>query len=150
MPSFDNDLLDFGLRVPLSLKYGQNLYRKAFAKAFPEIAKIPKTGDHLPINSSQFRIKTKFYQSKLEGRIKKIPFFTKIYSNPKFNQNYVNYDLWTSNIFYEDIFQSFNSSTGTFLNKNQALHLLEKHKNSSTDYSFLLWQLINLGMIENA
>ncbi len=49
MPFCDNDLIDFTLRVPPGLLYGRYLIKKAFAQAFPALAKVPYTDTGLPM-----------------------------------------------------------------------------------------------------
>lgn len=48
-PFYDNDLVAFMVRVPLGLRLEGYLYRRAFAVAFPDLAKIPleATGEPL-------------------------------------------------------------------------------------------------------
>jgi len=52
MPFYDNDFVDFMLRVPPALRLERYLYHRAFARAFPDLARIPNTsnpGDLLPL-----------------------------------------------------------------------------------------------------
>lgn len=48
-PFYDNDLVDFLVRVPPGLRLEGHLYRRAFAAAFPDLAKVPweATGEPL-------------------------------------------------------------------------------------------------------
>lgn len=51
-PFYDNDLVDFMVRVPPGLRLEGYLYRRAFAAAFPHLAKIPWAATGEPLTSS--------------------------------------------------------------------------------------------------
>lgn len=49
VPLIDKDLLRFTFRVPIGLRVDERYYRRAFARAFPQLAKIPSTATGLPL-----------------------------------------------------------------------------------------------------
>ncbi len=51
-PFYDNDLVDFMLTVPPGWRLEGYLYKRAFAKAFPELAKVPLESTGLPLTAS--------------------------------------------------------------------------------------------------
>ncbi|HHH40535.1 MAG TPA: hypothetical protein ENK56_00860 [Chloroflexi bacterium] len=48
-PFYDNDLVDFMLTVPPGLRFEEYLYRIAFRRAFPRLAKVPLEKTGLPL-----------------------------------------------------------------------------------------------------
>lgn len=49
LPFCDNDLVEFTLRVPPGLLHDRYLIKKAFAQAFPRLARVPYTDTGLPM-----------------------------------------------------------------------------------------------------
>ncbi len=49
LPFCDNDLVDFSMKIPPGFHFERYLMRTAFARAFPDMAKIPLTDTGLPM-----------------------------------------------------------------------------------------------------
>jgi asparagine synthase (glutamine-hydrolysing) len=50
-PLYDNDVVDFMLRVPQGYRLERHLFKQAFIRAFPELAKVPYTETGYPMMS---------------------------------------------------------------------------------------------------
>ncbi len=53
-PFTDKDFIDFTLRLPVSRRIGRRVYISMICKEFPELARVPKSGDGLPIIHSRW------------------------------------------------------------------------------------------------
>ena len=55
LPVLDYDLMDFCLRLPVSLKKNSRFYRDIVCASFPEVVNIPWSRNRLPLNSDKNR-----------------------------------------------------------------------------------------------
>lgn len=54
-PFTDKDFIDFTLRLPMNQRIGRRAYLRMIVREFPELARISKSGDGLPLIHSRFR-----------------------------------------------------------------------------------------------
>lgn len=54
-PFTDKDFIDFTVRLPVSTRLGRRAYVSMISKEFPELSRVPKSGDGLPIVHSRLR-----------------------------------------------------------------------------------------------
>lgn len=148
MPSYDNDVIDFAYKLPVKLKQDQFIYREAFIRMFPELAKIKREGTNLPINVSRSRLQLKILEQKIIGRLKPTPVNKLLKHFSRWNKpSYISYGKW----FREDLKQKMESllldpetlSRGVFDQKG-IKKLLNEHYYTEKDNSPLIWQIINL------
>ena len=148
MPSYDNDLIEFGFRLPIKLRKGQYLYRLAFTQKFPELSAIPRDKSGLPISSSNTRVYLKQVQSKLISGMKRTPLRGMQKRISRWNKpHYVNYEKWFRDELREDLvgllYDKRTQSRGIF-NKDNVENVLAEHNSGKKDHSPLLWQIVNL------
>jgi len=55
-PFTDRDFIDFTLRLPVSQRIKRKAYVSMILKEFPELSRVPKSGDGLPIAHSRLRV----------------------------------------------------------------------------------------------
>ena len=148
MPSYDNDLMDFAFRLPLSFKKNQYIYRKAFNKIFPELAAIPREGTNLPLTAPDYRINLKKLELRIVKKLKSTPLNSTIQKFNRWNRPaYVNYKSLmkkelknnVENLLFDD-----RTLLRGHINSSGLRQLMNKHYYTETDYSRLIWQLINL------
>jgi len=146
MPSYDNDLIDLALHIPLPFKKNQNIYRFAFAEMFPELAKIKRQGTHLPIHAPDFLIDMFHLRDKFLIKAKNIPIFEKI-ANRSLPPSYTNYDQWFKfdlrSRLHTVLLDKKTLDRGIF-NKDGVETLLRRHDKPTENHSRLLWQMVNL------
>lgn len=148
MPSYDNDVIDFAYRLPLKLREYQYLYREAFTRLFPELAKIKREHFNLPIDASTARYKLSILEKKVAIVLKNSPANSIINKISKYNRpSYVNYNGWFKNELnsnLKDILLSSKSlSRGVFCEEG-IKQIINQHQDPRFDHSRLLWQAINL------
>lgn len=54
-PFTDRDFVDFALRLPVKQRVGRLAYERMICREFPKLARVPKSGDGLPIVHSRLR-----------------------------------------------------------------------------------------------
>jgi asparagine synthase (glutamine-hydrolysing) len=90
LPFCDNGLVDFMMGVSPGLRHKRYLIKKAFIKAFPELAKIPITENHLPLvpcmRDSLIRLESSIRWSLINRGWKSLPV--------KRSYPYTNYAAW--------------------------------------------------------
>ncbi len=148
MPSYDNDLIEFGFNVPVELRKGQYIYRMAFAHKFPELSRVPRDKTGLPIDISNRRVYLKQVQNVLLKRLKKTSLNHIIKKVKRWNRpNYVDYDRWfkveLKNQLETLLLDKRTIERGIF-DRHGLESLIREHVFSRKDHSFLLWQLVNL------
>jgi len=148
MPSYDNDVIDFAYRLPLKLKEYQYLYRRAFTRLFPDLAKIKREHFNLPIDASNTRYKFSIFEKKIAIVLKNSPVNSLISKVNKYSRPaYVDYNGWFKNELnsnMKDILLSKKAlSRGIFSEEGLRL-IIQQHQDPRFDHSRLLWQAINL------
>jgi len=148
MPSYDYDLIDFAFRIPIELRKNQFLYRLAFARMFPQLAKIPRQNYNLPINAPEIRYSLKSLENRIIGKLKTTSFNSLLKKIERWNRpSYTSYKKWLScdlrNEVESLLFDSITSSHG-MLNLKGMRNLLDEHYYTEQNNSGLIWQTINL------
>jgi hypothetical protein len=148
MPSYDNDLMDFSLKLPMKLRENQYLYRKVFTSLFPDLAKIEREGTDLPVSASNIRLKIKDTEKKLMIYARQTPLHG-LMNRLGFREEpgYVNLAGWFRNELKEKMLDSVLSekvmSRGLY-NKKGLKKVVDQHITGAKDHAELLWQIINL------
>jgi asparagine synthase (glutamine-hydrolysing) len=148
MPSYDNDLMDFAYELPLPLRFYQHAYRKVFANRFPELAVINREMYKLPVNSPDILYKLKILENKIINTLKRTPVKPAIMMMGRWNKpEYMDYNGWFKHDLQHEMISFLMSektlSRGIF-KKSGIERIIEGHRNAFTDYSKIIWQLINL------
>lgn len=148
MPSYDNDLLEFGYQLPLNLRMNKFLYRKAFCDLFPDLAKIPRENTNLPISSSEFLINLKNLELKGINVLKKTSLknlidFVPRWSKPKL-VNYKKVFDEASITFFNEVLLSEKAKNRKVYNEKAIQNLIYKQFYTNENVLPILWQLINL------
>lgn len=151
MPSYDNDLIEYGFRLPIKLRKGQFLYRQAFTQKFPDLACVPRDKSGLPIYASNTRIYFSQVKNTLIKKMKKTP-LRKIHKRVnKWNKpHYVEYDKWFRNELWGELSTLLldkKTLDRDIIDRAGLTAVLEEHRSARKDHSALLWQLINLEYI---
>lgn len=148
MPSYDNDVIDFAYRLPLKLREYQYLYRGAFTRLFPDLAKIKREHFNIPIDASITRYKLSTLEKKITVVLKNSPANSIINKINKYNRpSYVNYNGWFKNELnrnMKDILLNKKTLSRGVFNEDGLKLLIQQHQNPRQDHSRLLWQAINL------
>ena len=148
MLSYDNDVFDFGWKLPIVYREHQYLYRNTFAGLFPELTKIKRQGYGLKINASKFRYELKVLENKiatiaLQSSLKKVAKLYKPWSKP----SYTNYKNWFRNELRQELLSFLsqdNLRCKELLNTIFIKELVQEHLSEKKDHSSILWQIINL------
>ncbi len=148
MPSYDNDLMDFAFRLPLSLKKNQYIYRRAFNRIFPQLAAIPREGTNLPLTASDYRIQLKKLELRIVKKLKSTSLNSAVQKFSRWNKPaYVNFKRWMK-VELKDKVENFLFDERTLqhgiFNPDGIRTILKYHYSTETDYSRLIWQMINL------
>ncbi|MBN1415294.1 MAG: hypothetical protein JW973_09355 [Bacteroidales bacterium] len=148
MPSYDNDLMEFALNLPIALREYQYLYRLVFSRKFPRLADIRREYYNLPIHAPNWQFRLKTLEKKVVTRLQQTPARyvvnrVKRYNRPK----YVSHNAWFKNelkqLLGEILFDSRTTSRDIF-NRAGLEKLFSDHQKPTTDNSGLLWQVVNL------
>ncbi len=148
MPSYDNDFMEFALRIPLELREHQYLYRKVFTSLFPDLAKIEREGTNLPISVSNTRLKIKDIEKKLMIYAQQTPLkglMNSLGFRPQ--PGYVNLAGWFRNELREkmvDLVLSKKVMSRGLYNEAGLRKIVDQHVSGTRDHAELLWQIINL------
>lgn len=148
MPSYDNDVFNFGWDLPVIYKEHQYLYRMTFSRLFPELAKIKRQGYSLKINASNSRYELKLAESKIATLALNSPLRHVVkYYRPWIKPSYTNYNHWFQHEL-KDTLISFlmkdDLKCQALLNINYIKTLVSEHVEGKRDHAALLWQIINL------
>lgn len=148
MPSFDNDLIDFTYRLPLKLKEYQYLYRRAFTRLYPELAKINRQHYNIPIDASNLRYRLSLLEIKGSAFIKSTKFAPLLKPIKKYNRpSYNDYNQWFKHDLHKEmvnIVLDKKTLSREIFNSKGIEQLVSLHQNPQNNYSRLLWQIINL------
>jgi len=148
MPSFDKTLLEFITNLPIQLRRNQFLYRKTFIRYFPGLAKIRRNDTGLPIDAPGLFHLLKKKERKLVQRLRKSPINQILKHISRYKEyNYVDYKSWFRNELnapLKEILFDNRTLNRPFYRKDGINQLYEKHMHTDTDYSKILWQIINL------
>ncbi len=148
MPSYDNDLMDFSLKLPMKLRENQYLYRKVFTSLFPDLAKIEREGTDLPVSASNIRLKIKDTEKKLMIYARQTPLHG-LMNRLGFREEpgYVNLAGWFRNELKKkmlDFVLSEKVMSRGLYNKKGLKKVVDQHITGAKDHAELLWQIINL------
>jgi|GEM_PF-3223158 len=148
MPTFDNDLFDFGFRLPLTLRHNQNLYRFVFRDLFPRLSEVKREFLNLPIHASNLDIWRKIMEFKITKRLKSTPVGFVIRSVPRWNRpDYVDYPGWFRNELRRDLsgfFEDLVTVKNGIFRKEVPGQLINEHFSGRADHAGIIWQIINL------
>lgn len=148
MPSFDKNVLEYVINLPLSLRDNQFIYRRTFIKYFPDLARIRRNDTNLPISSPEFFHKFKKKERKVVQHLKKTKLAPAINLLKRYQESpYVDYKKWFNGQLNEQLREVlFDSRTlqRPFYKKNGIEQLYRLHQTNQADYSSILWQVINL------
>jgi len=148
MPSYDNDVIEFAYKLPLKLREHQYLYRKAFTRLYPDLAKIKRERYHIPINASNTRYNLSILENKVASLIKSSQLSPLINYIPKYNRpTYIDYNGWFKRELYNEmvgvVLDERTLSRGIF-NPEGLKQLIQLHQNPRNNHSRLIWQVINI------
>lgn len=148
MISFDNDVFNFGWRLPIAYREHQYLYRQAFGKFFPELAKIKRQGYNLKIDASNLSYDLKILEKKIATVALRSPLRHVVkYYKPWNRPGYVTFDKWFRNELREDL-QNFlirqPVKSAEVVNPSYVKTLVDEHLQGKRDHSAILWQIINV------
>ena len=146
MPSYDNDLIDFSFRIPMSFKKNKNIYRFALAEMFPELAKIKNEGSHLPVDASDYLIDLIKLRDKFLIVAKTMPVLEK-FANRLASPAYVSFDQWfkkdlRANV-HKFLLEKKTLDRGIFEKKGIEA-ILQRHDKTVEDHWRLIIQMLNL------
>lgn len=148
MPSYDYDLMDLAYSLPIELRKNQFIYRRAFSGLFPELAEIPREGVGYPINISETKLKIKYLENKIIGRLKKTPASKFVNQFSRWNKpSYVSYAFWFRNELrtsLENFIKTEVPKYSEVFDVNGVNKIFEDHITQKADNTKLLWQTINL------
>lgn len=148
MLSYDNDVFQFGWKLPIAYREYQNVYRKSFSLLFPELAKIRRQGANLPIDASNARFALKNFENKIGVLALKSPLapIAKLY-RPWSRPTYVSYRQWFRHELKQDLIQFLTKEklkSASLLRPEAVQTLLQNHITGKEDNTAILWQVINL------
>lgn len=149
MPSYDNEFMEYALRIPLDLREYQYLYRKVFTSLFPDLAKIKREGTNLPISTSNFRLEMKMMENKMVAYSENIALLRNCLNLVGLNKQktYLNLGEWFRGelrIKMTDLVLGKQVSSRGLYNPEGLKNIVDQHLNGKFDHSGLLWQIINL------
>ena len=142
-PFYDNDIIDFILTIPPSLRLNKYIYLKSIIKLFPHLSNIPwqKTQAPLTTNKLHLKAKNKFRRTKrrlnrLIGRI-----------DNEYPRDYADYPNWmrTDNKLKEyiiNILLDERTLARSYFNQEYVKKIIDLHMNGETDYSELIGRLL--------
>lgn len=148
MLSYDYEVFDFGWELPIAYREHQFLYRKTFARLFPELAAIKRQGSDMKIDASMLQYDLKMIERKVSAAMLNSPLrpIAKLYK-PWNTQSYVNYNQW----FKEDLRKELTRflteeklASSELINPRAVKNLVQDHLANKHDNSRLLWQIVNL------
>jgi asparagine synthase (glutamine-hydrolysing) len=148
MPSYDYDLIEFAFNLPLGLRIDQYIYRRAFWEIFPELSKIPREGNNLPITAGKLKLRLMEYSNMIVKKLRNTPMEMILCRIPQLNRPaYVMYDKWfrkeLKNRVEQFIFSKRLIERKIF--KTDGLEdLFFEHFTGKFNHSHLIWQIINL------
>ena len=148
MPSYSNKVIEFGYKLPISLRKNQFIYRKAFNKLFPDLAKIPREGLGLPLNAPDYKINLKKIENRIINKVKNTKYSNIVLKFDRWNKpNYVSYGHWFRNELKGNIVNLIENMTAIdneFFNLSGIKKIIDRHLSNEQDNSRLIWQIINL------
>jgi len=148
MPSYDYDLFEFGFTLPLKLRIDQHTYRKAFWEMFPDLSRIPREGNNLPISAGKLMLRLMEFRNLAVSKFRYTPLGILIKRIPGLNRPaYVRYDQWFRNELKNHV-KEFIFSERLIKRKifrSEGLEdLLNDHFSEKDNHARLIWQIINL------
>ncbi len=72
-PFTDVDVVDFFMRLPLKSRLRQDLYVSMIKRFLPELARLPRSSDGLPLTASRPRRELSFFQNRMRKRMTEDP-----------------------------------------------------------------------------
>lgn len=148
MPSYDNDVIEFAYKLPLKLREHQYLYRKAFTRLYPDLAKIKRERYHIPIDASNARYSLSIYENKFASLLKGSKLSPIISHIPRYNRpTYIDYNGWFKKELYNEmigVILDKRTLSREIYNPEGLKQLVLSHQNPRNNHSKLLWQVINI------
>jgi asparagine synthase (glutamine-hydrolysing) len=145
-PFYDNDLLDFMLRLPQGYRLDRYLLKKVFVRKFPELAKIPTTENNLPMIECRQKLWLEF-ERQIRWRLRSAGLN---WVSPPTKIPYASYNQWFRGILGQwaaDILLSDRFTQRGYFNQAYVQKILDEHKAGKNHYkrlgaliSFELWQ----------
>ncbi len=132
-PFFDNDFIDWMLRIPPNLRLNYRIYRQFLQKLSPELARVTRQLTGVPADSPLFLVKLGIYYQQGKINLKRLLYRLsagKIYIRNTFGYQSLN-DLFLVNPNWrkavEDIVADEQSLSREYLNLDYVKRLLERH-----------------------
>jgi len=148
VPGYDNDFVDFILKIPPSFRLQHKIYYDFFKKLAPHLAKISHQGTGLPPLAPFFLHKMgKLVKGGYMEFIRKLRITTKGRISIPNKMGYPNYDEWIIKNerlrkFFEDIILSERTLNRGYFNQGYVRQIFKDHMESKKDYGKELWAIL--------
>lgn len=155
IPTIDNDLLDYSLKLPVEMRLGYKVYSKAMIEQFPVLARIPRTGTDLPLIISQSRLRTRRFSEKicnsLRYRLQKYSKGKVMFQEP--NRDWHDLERWSRTKlrpYIESILLSDRCLSRPLFNPEAVQQIVSDHMNKKINGTFWLSPLLTLELWHRA
>jgi len=142
-PFYDNDFMDFILKIPIDLRVNSRIYIKMIETLFPTISKIPWQKTGMPLTASNLQLKT---HNKIKGAKRRINRITgkTIFEDTR---NYADYDEWMRNSkklreYILNILLDERTLARPYFNPDCIKEILDLHISGERNYSELIGRLL--------
>lgn len=149
MPSYDKEFMEYALNIPIELRNNQYLYRKVFTTLYPDLAKIKREGNELPISASNLRLNLRMMEKMVFDYSEQVPILNSLTRMAGYKKQitYLKLGDWFRYDYRDkmiDLVLGKQVLSRGLYNPQGLKNLLDVHIKGKADYSGLLWQIINL------
>jgi len=140
VPGYDNDFVDFVLKIPPELRSEHKLYYEFFRELAPDLANIPHQGTGFPPFVPFFLHKIgKLVKASYKEFIRKLRNITRGRISIPDTTGYPDYDEWIRSnarlrTFFKDILLDERTSSRGYFNENYVREMVRSHMSSKKDY----------------
>jgi len=148
IPGYDNDFVDFVLKIPPKLRFEHKVYYRFFRKLAPDLAKIPYQKTGIPPMAPQVAHKIGFLiKGAYKIFIRKLRNITRGVVSIPYKIGYPDYDEWIrkdKNLkkFFADILLDRKTLDRGYFNEKYIIQMVRDHMSYKKNYGRLLCALV--------